>query len=87
MLKFLLFLNSLINVILGIMSETHRFAFKNIDTFNFIMAIFTLEPKLRELYSDSVNTFCPCRTSVRRRQNKQIKLYLFMKKNITGWTE
>jgi len=67
MLKFLLLLNVIMNVIIGIMEKTQRPALRNIVKIQFYNRYFyTLEPKLSELYSYCVNAFCLCRKCVRR---------------------
>jgi len=54
MLKIVLFLNDIINVILGIIENTQRLALRNIITIsNFVIDIFTLEPKLSESYLET----------------------------------
>jgi len=49
MLKYFLFLNDIINIILGIM-EKRNYASEIMQQFNFIIGIFTLKPKLSEFY-------------------------------------
>jgi len=68
MVTFSLFLNDTTNVISRLKENTHQIFSK----FNFIIGIFTLDPKFRGFYSDFVNTFCLCRMCVRRRQCVQV---------------
>jgi len=57
------------NVILGIIEKRNDLTSEILSQFNFIIGMFALEPKLGDLYSDSVDTFSQYRPYVQWRQH------------------